>query len=57
VAVVAGRRRPLARVGAAGGRDVFINTGPSAEYPAPAGAYRKAGFTTFSRGAAYQLRR
>jgi hypothetical protein len=33
-----------ARVSAAGGSSVFINTGPRPEYPAPYGAYVKAGF-------------
>jgi GNAT superfamily N-acetyltransferase len=46
-----------ARVGARGGREIFINTGPRADYRAPAGAYQKAGFTTFTRGLAYELRR
>ncbi|MBO0684559.1 MAG: GNAT family N-acetyltransferase [Candidatus Dormibacteraeota bacterium] len=38
-----------ARVGEAGGQEVFINTGPRPEYPAPARAYAKAGFETFAR--------
>jgi ribosomal protein S18 acetylase RimI-like enzyme len=46
-----------ARVGARDGREIFINTGPRTDYPAPAGAYQKAGFTTFTRGMAYELRR
>lgn len=46
-----------ARVGAAGGREVFINTGPSREYPAPAGAYLKAGFRPFARSRRYQIDR
>jgi ribosomal protein S18 acetylase RimI-like enzyme len=34
----------VARVAARGGREVFINNGPNVAYPAPAGAYAKAGF-------------
>jgi hypothetical protein len=33
-----------ARVGAAGGHSVFINTGPRPEYPAPHAAYAQADF-------------
>lgn len=46
-----------ARVGAAGGRELFINTGPSVAYPAPPAAYLKAGFTVFNRSSAYQFSR
>lgn len=51
------RRRGLAqalcheatrRVAAAGGRELIINQGPNPAYPAPAGAYAKAGFETRS---------
>jgi GNAT superfamily N-acetyltransferase len=45
------------RVAAAGGREVFINTGPNIAYPAPASAYAKAGFETVVRGRTYALRR
>lgn len=34
---------------AAGGRELFINTGPNAAYPAPSSAYAKAGFTVIER--------
>lgn len=43
-----------ARTAERGGREVFINTGPSAAYPAPELAYRKAGFRSVTRGAAYR---
>ncbi len=49
-----------ARVGALGGDQIFINTGPREEYPGPAAAYEKAGFrpveraTTYVRGATEQ---
>jgi GNAT superfamily N-acetyltransferase len=42
-----------ARVSAAGGSSVFINTGPRAEYPAPYGAYVKAGFAAVDRATQY----
>lgn len=45
----------VARVGARGGSEVFINTGPRAGYPAPAGAYAKAGFVVRARGSRYRL--
>ncbi|HET6953371.1 MAG TPA: GNAT family N-acetyltransferase, partial [Acidimicrobiales bacterium] len=56
------RRRGLAvalcleaavRVGERGGHQLFINTGPREEYPAPGGAYRKAGFEVVERGTEY----
>jgi GNAT superfamily N-acetyltransferase len=52
------RRRGLAlalcaevaeRVARYGGRQVYINTGPSIAYPAPYRAYQRAGFTPFVR--------
>src|SRR5437016_3415880 len=46
-----------ARVGRAGGHEVFINTSPSDAYPAPAGAYAKAGFEVINRTRTYGLRR
>ena len=60
--VPAHRRRGLAvalclevarRVSELGGRELFINTGPRDDYPAPAGAYAKAGFVSVSRGRRY----
>lgn len=33
-----------------GGREVFINTGPRADYPAPAATYARAGFQVVPRG-------
>jgi ribosomal protein S18 acetylase RimI-like enzyme len=42
-----------ARVAAAGGHEVFINTGPQEEYPAPAAAYAKAGFGVEQRATTY----
>jgi ribosomal protein S18 acetylase RimI-like enzyme len=36
-----------------GGTEIFINTGPRDEYPAPAGAYRKAGFVEVERATIY----
>jgi len=45
------------RVGALGGTGLFINGGPSEEYPAPARAYAKAGFEVFGRASTYVLRR
>jgi ribosomal protein S18 acetylase RimI-like enzyme len=45
------------RVAAKGGHDVIINAGPNSAYPAPAGAYAKAGFRTIDRGRLYALRR
>jgi GNAT superfamily N-acetyltransferase len=38
-----------ARVHRLGGRELFINTGPREEYPAPGRAYAKAGFEPFAR--------
>lgn len=46
-----------ARVAEAGGREVFINTGPQPDYPAPAHAYAKAGFEIFVRAYTYILQR
>ena len=43
-----------ARVYAMGGRELFINTGPRSEYPAPGRAYTKAGFETFERAVLYE---
>ena len=60
------RRRGLAvalcleaavRVGERGGHRLFINTGPREEYPAPGGAYRKAGFEAVERGTEYTRNR
>jgi GNAT superfamily N-acetyltransferase len=45
------------RVAAKGGREVVINAGPNAAYPAPAGAYAKAGFRPLERGGMYARRR
>jgi GNAT superfamily N-acetyltransferase len=45
------------RVAAKGGREVIVNAGPNAAYPAPAGAYAKAGFRPVERGRLYALRR
>ncbi|MDQ1509712.1 MAG: hypothetical protein QOG50_1556 [Actinomycetota bacterium] len=42
-----------ARVSAAGGNSVFINTGPRPEYPAPSAAYAKAGFEAVARATTY----
>jgi GNAT superfamily N-acetyltransferase len=42
-----------ARVNAAGGTAVFINTEPRPEYPAPHAAYTKAGFETVERATRY----
>lgn len=39
-----------ARVGDRGGHQVFINTGPRDDYPAPAATYIAAGFLTVGRG-------
>jgi len=44
-----------ARVARAGGQEVFINTGPRPDYPAPYGAYTKAGFEVVSRTSPYRL--
>lgn len=61
--VPAHRRRGLAgalclevgaRVAKAGGRELFINTGPRPDYPAPVGAYAKVGFKVFRRGCLYR---
>jgi GNAT superfamily N-acetyltransferase len=43
-----------ARVRALGGDSVFINTGPRPEYPAPYGAYAKAGFEVVGRATTYR---
>jgi GNAT superfamily N-acetyltransferase len=43
----------VARVSAAGGGTVFINTGPRPEYPAPYAAYAKAGFEAVDRATTY----
>jgi GNAT superfamily N-acetyltransferase len=57
------RRKGLARamcleaaamIAALGGTQVFINTGPSADYPAPAQAYLAAGFAVVERGRVYR---
>jgi GNAT superfamily N-acetyltransferase len=62
--VPAHRRRGLAlalcaetarRVAHSGGHHLFINTGPSAMYPAPYEAYQKAGFTPFIRSTTLNL--
>jgi ribosomal protein S18 acetylase RimI-like enzyme len=45
------------RVRARGGHEIFINTGPREEYPAPSAAYAKAGFTPRRRGSSYVLER
>ena len=45
------------RVAAKGGREVVISAGPNAAYPAPAGAYLKAGFQPVERGRVYALQR
>lgn len=45
-----------ARTAGRGGTSVFINTGPRAQYPAPAGAYMKVGFKVIRRGWAYSRR-
>jgi predicted N-acetyltransferase YhbS len=41
------------RVAAKGGREVVISAGPNLAYPAPAGAYAKAGFRAVERGRLY----
>lgn len=46
-----------ARVGAAGGHQIFINTAPDETYPASSGAYLKAGFEVVDRGSTYVRRR
>ncbi len=38
-----------------GGREVFINTGPRTDYPAPAAAYARAGFQVVPRGRWFRL--
>ncbi len=43
-----------AQVAALGGNRVFINTGPTPGYPAPAATYLTAGFEVVSRGHAYR---
>ena len=40
-----------------GGRQLFINTGPLDEYPAPASAYLKVGFEVVERATRYELDR
>lgn len=47
----------VARVGDRGGREVVIHTGPNDAYPAPPGAYAKAGFEPVDRGRTYVLHR
>ncbi len=44
-----------ARVAAAGGTELFINTGPQDDYPAPAAAYAKAGFRPVERARTWVL--
>jgi ribosomal protein S18 acetylase RimI-like enzyme len=60
--VPAHRRRGLAvalcleaalRVSERGGQQLFINTGPRDEYPAPGRAYQQAGFEVIERGTEY----
>lgn len=46
-----------ARVGALGGREVYINSEPSEVYPTPALTYRSAGFTLVDRARWYTLPR
>jgi ribosomal protein S18 acetylase RimI-like enzyme len=46
-----------ARVAERGGTELFINTGARPEYPAPAGAYMKAGFVERERATTHVLRR
>jgi hypothetical protein len=45
-----------AQVAALGGNQVFINTGPRPDYPAPAATYLTAGFEVVSRGDFYHRR-
>ena len=45
----------VARVGALGGRQLFINTEPQAAYPGPAAAYAKAGFRPVERATTFVL--
>lgn len=45
-----------ARVAALGGNQVFINTGPRPDYPAPAATYAAAGFDVVTRGQVYHRR-
>jgi predicted N-acetyltransferase YhbS len=47
----------LRRVANAGGREIVINSGPNIAYPAPGGAYAKAGFRAVDRGRSYRLTR
>jgi ribosomal protein S18 acetylase RimI-like enzyme len=47
----------VARVGDRGGREVVIHSGPNDAYPAPPGAYAKAGFEPIDRGRPYVLDR
>ena len=46
-----------ARIAERGGREVFINAGPRADYPASGDAYAKAGFEARIRGRVWELRR
>ena len=46
-----------ARVAERGAREVFINAGPRADYPASGDAYAKAGFEARERGSIWALRR
>lgn len=47
----------VSRVGELGGREVIIHSGPNEAYPAPPGAYAKAGFVPVDRGRPYVLER
>lgn len=47
----------VVRVGERGGREVIIHSGPNESYPAPPGAYAKAGFQPVDRGRPYVLDR
>jgi ribosomal protein S18 acetylase RimI-like enzyme len=45
------------RVAERGGKEVIIHSGPNEAYPAPPGAYAKAGFDPVDRGRSYTLTR
>ena len=45
-----------AQVAALGGDQVFINTGPRPDYPAPASTYLTVGFELVNRGHVYHRR-
>jgi GNAT superfamily N-acetyltransferase len=45
------------RVAERGGAQLFINTGPRDEYPAPTAAYRKVGFKVVERATRYEFER